>query len=184
MDRHLRTVAAALAALAVGAAGWYATRSPAPVEDPAVVMAGPAPAGAIVVHVSGWVAVPGLVEVPEGGRVADAVAAAGGARPGAALDDLNLAAPVHDGEQVAVPGPADPGAAPETGSVASDGRIRINGATATELDELPGVGPVLAERIVEHRERDGPFRTVEDLLDVPGIGERKLASLRNLVVVP
>lgn len=184
MDRHLSIVAAALAALAVGAAGWYATRGGDPPGAPAVVAVESPERGMIVVHVSGWVAVPGLVEIPEGGRVADAVAAAGGARPGAALDGMNLAAPVHDGEQVVVPGPADAATATTASGTAPDGRIRVNSATAAELDELPGVGPVLAERIVEHRDRNGPFATVEDLLDVPGIGERKLASLRDLVVVP
>lgn len=184
MDRHLSIVAAVLAALAVGAAGWYATRGADPVESPAVVAVEPPEGGTIVVHVSGWVAVPGLVEISEGARVADAIAAAGGARPGAALEGMNLAAPVHDGEQVVVPGPAEEATAGIDSAVASDGRIRLNSATAAELDELPGVGPVLAERIVEHRDRNGPFATVEDLLDVPGIGERKLASLRDLVVVP
>ena len=70
------------------------------------------------------------------------------------------------------------------GGVTSDGRVRVNDAEAAELEDLPGVGPVLASRIVEHRERNGPFEAVEDLLDVPGIGERKLASLRDSIVVP
>lgn len=141
-------------------------------------------AAELVVHVSGWVAAPGLVTVPDGSRVADTVAAAGGARPGASLESMNLAEAVRDGQHVVVPGPPDTAGGAPAGAVADDGRVRINEADAAELQELPGVGPVLAERIVEHRERSGPFETVEDLLDVPGIGEGKLASLRDAVIVP
>jgi competence protein ComEA len=137
----------------------------------------------LTVHVSGAVAQPGLVNVPAGARIADAVSAAGGALPDADLRALNLAAPVRDGEQVAVPGQseslADGGAA-----VDGAGRVRINVADAVELQALPGVGPVLAERIVSHRDEHGSFAAVEDLLDVSGIGEGKLASLRDSVVVP
>jgi len=187
VDRHLRIVAATLVALAVGAAAWFGARPPGPGEPIAAAPPVAAEEAPLVVHVAGWVAVPGLVEVPAGARVADAVAAAGGAKPGAGLAAMNLAAPVHDGEQVVVPGPAPAGGDGEAaagGAVTPDGRIRLNAATAAELDALPGVGPVLAERIVEQRESRGPFATVEDLLDVPGIGERKLASLRDLVAVP
>lgn len=134
------------------------------------------------VHVGGWVVAPGVVSIPEGSRVADAVAAAGGMRPGAAADGINLASPVSDGDQVIVPGPdGSGGGEAQGGSGSGDGPIHLNTATAVELQELPGVGPVLAERIVAHREANGRFETVEDLLDVPGIGEAKLAALRDLV---
>jgi competence protein ComEA len=135
------------------------------------------------VHVSGWVVSPGVVEIPEGSIVADAVTAAGGARSGAGLEAINLAAPVMAGDQVVVPGPGEVNV---TGSVAgtSDGHISLNGADATQLQDLPGVGTVLAERIVAYRDANGPFQTVEDLLDVPGIGEAKLAAMRDLVSVP
>jgi competence protein ComEA len=138
---------------------------------------------AISVHVSGWVVNPGVVEIPELSIVADAVTAAGGARSGAGLEAINLAAPVMAGDQVVVPGPGEVNV---TGSVAgtSDGHISLNGADATQLQDLPGVGPVLAERIVAYRDANGPFQTVEDLLDVPGIGEAKLAAMRDLVSVP
>ncbi len=138
----------------------------------------------ISVHVSGWVVSPGVVVVAEGAIVADAIAAAGGARPGAALDAINLAGPVAGGDQVQVPGPGT--AAPPSGSgvAGSSDLISLNRADATALQDLPGVGPVLAERIVAHRDANGPFEAVEDLLDVPGIGETKLAAIRDLVSVP
>lgn len=173
-----------LVAIAVTAGWWWGSREPQPLPDP-TASPWPAPsldARTITVHVAGWVARPGLVELPEGARWADAVAAAGGLLPGAAGEAVNLAAPLVDGEQVSVPGPD---AAPEPGSSpAADGKVHLNQATASELDALPGVGPVIAERIVAYRAENGPFQTVEDLLDVPGIGEAKLANLRALVLVP
>ncbi len=134
----------------------------------------------LTVHVGGWVANPGLVELLQGARVADAIAAAGGTLPGAAIDALNLAAALVDGEQVIVPGPAGSDST-EAAAGEGGGPIHLNRATAAELDELPGIGPVIAQRIVDYRETKGPFETVEDLLDVPGIGEAKLASIRDLV---
>jgi competence protein ComEA len=123
---------------------------------------------------------PGLVSLPAGARVADAVLAVGGATAGAVLTALNLAAPLSDGQQLVVPGEGSaPGPAGD-----GDGRIPINTADGAALEGLPGVGPVLAQRIVEHRDRHGPFSVVEDLLDVPGIGEAKLAALREMVLVP
>ncbi|MEX0698624.1 MAG: ComEA family DNA-binding protein [Acidimicrobiia bacterium] len=138
---------------------------------------------AISVHVSGWVVRAGVVEIPEGAMVADAITAAGGARPGAGLDAINLASVVLAGDQVVVPGPDGqaPGGSP---AAADDGLISLNRADVTQLQDLPGVGPVLAERIVAYRDANGPFQTVEDLLDVPGIGEAKLAAIRDVVTVP
>lgn len=131
------------------------------------------------VHVAGWVRSPGVVRLSEGSIVADAVEAAGGLLPEARTESLNLAAPIADGDQVFVAGP-DSEAVPAQ----QDGRVAVNRATPSELQSLPGVGPVLAERIVSYRDENGPFREVEDLLDVPGIGESKLSSLRDLVRVP
>jgi len=163
--------------VAAGAGLWFAGGSP---ETPPVsVGRHPAAASSITVHVAGAVAVPGLVTVPASARVADAVAAAGGARPGADLGAINLAAPLSDGQHLQIPW-----AAQEDGGAVADGRVRINVADETELQQLPGVGPVLALRIIEYRDRYGPFRVVEDLLDVPGIGEGKLAALREAVLVP
>lgn len=133
----------------------------------------------VSVHVAGWVVSPGVVTVENGAIVADAVAAAGGLRSGARADLINLAANVSVGEQIVVPGPNE-----ELDTMASDGVISLNRATAADLESLPGVGPVLAERIEAFREANGPFGEVEGLLQVPGIGEAKLASMRDLVRVP
>ncbi len=148
-------------------------------------VAPPAPAvttdtGRITVHVSGAVASPGLVEVARSARVADVIAAAGGTTADAAPGRVNLAAPVRDGEQIVVPSATAPDEVP----MAADGRVRLNTADAAELEQIPGVGPVLAGRIITARDSVGGFATVEDLLDVAGIGEAKLAALRDHVVVP
>jgi len=135
----------------------------------------------LVVHVSGAVAEPGLVSLPSGSRVADAILAAGGASPEAVLSGINLAAPVTNGQRVVIPSRAD---SVDDSAGASGGLIALNHASVTDLEGLPGVGPVLAQRIIDHRERHGPFETVEDLLDVSGIGEAKLAGLRDYVAVP
>jgi competence protein ComEA len=125
--------------------------------------------------------------------VADLLAAAGGALPDAELDRVNLAAPLVDGAQVRFPRAGEPeplpapvGSAPAGaagGGAAHAGPVDLNTATSDELDTLPGVGPATAAAIIEHRERNGPFQSVDDLLDVPGIGEAKLAQLRDLVSV-
>jgi len=130
----------------------------------------------IDVHVAGWVNEPGVVSIAEGSIVADAIEAAGGLRVGADADAINLAARVLDGDQIIVPGPGT-----DIDPVAGDGLISLNRATSAELQELPGVGPVLAERIIAFRESGGTFDTVEDLLEVPGIGETRLASIRDLI---
>lgn len=141
----------------------------------------------LTVHVTGAVVVPGVVDVPLGSRVADVVAAAGGANPGADLDAVNLAAPVHDGDHVSIPqvGEDAPSATDGIGvAKPDDGLIHINSAGPEQLAELPGVGPVLADRIIAHRDQTGRFETVEDLLDVPGIGEVRLAGMRDLIGLP
>jgi competence protein ComEA len=148
-----------------------------------------------VVSVSGKVRSPGLVEVPAGARVADALAAAGGALPGTDLTQLNLARRVNDGEQVAVGVPAAPDAAPAAGPTGSAGapaaggpsaptaRLDLNAASADQLDGLPGIGPVTVQRILEWRARNGRFSQVEQLREIEGIGERRFAQLRELVTV-
>ncbi len=152
-----------------------------PVDRPGVAPIDASFDVSLVVHVSGAVVDAGLVTVSPGSRVADVIAAAGGADRNADLSRLNLAAPVRDAEHVHVPERSDDGvgALPDT----EDG-IDLNTATAGELEELPGVGPVLAARIVGYRDEHGPFSTVEDLLDVAGIGEAKLAQLRVGLRVP
>jgi competence protein ComEA len=134
-----------------------------------------------VVHVSGAVQRPGLVTVPRGSRVADVISAAGGALRWADLSSLNLAAAVRDAEHLHVP--AFDASAESAGPPAEAG-VDLNAADAAALESLPGVGPVLAARIVAFREDHGPFATVEDLLEVPGIGEAKLAQIRDEVSSP
>jgi competence protein ComEA len=141
----------------------------------------------VVVSVVGLVARPGLVTLPSGSRVAEAVEAAGGLLPGTDPALVNLAAVVSDGEQIAVgvPGAAAVGGSPAAPFAGAPGgsRVNLNTAGAADLDALPGIGPVLAQRIVDHRTRHGPFRTVDQLDDVPGIGPAIAAELAELVTV-
>ncbi len=167
--------------VAIGAGAWYGSRDGAPaVADATEGVSYTTVAETIVVHVSGAVHRPGLVTVPSSARIADVIEAAGGAGFGADLGGLNLAATVGDGEQVVVP---LQGEAPQTGGDANGG-IDLNRSTAAELEELPGVGPVLATRIVDFREANGPFTEIEDLLDVGGIGEAKLEAMRDAIEAP
>jgi competence protein ComEA len=146
---------------------------------------------ALVVHVVGAVRRPGLFRLREGARVADAVARAGGATRRADLAAVNLAAPLVDGIQVLVPARVSAAAAPSTdgdgvaapgASVTGAGRkVSLASATAEQLDELPGVGPVTAQKILDYRTEHGPFRSVDDLDAVPGIGPARIEQLRDLV---
>lgn len=160
-----------------------------PAPAPPAVLGGARAAdqeAAIVVHVSGAVARPGLVSLPQASRVADAVRGAGGLLPTAQIAAVNLAAPIADAQQVHIPSVGEP-VPPVAGGPSSGGQpasVSLNQATVDDLQALPGVGPVLAQRIVDYREANGPFSVVEDLLDVPGIGEGRLAELRKLVRVP
>lgn len=169
--------------------------------DPATQGAAAAPSSAkpssLLVHVVGQVEHPGVVTVRTGARVRDALEAAGGALKGADLTRLNLARPVTDGEQVVVPkpgeeitqAPAPPpaaqGSAPASGAagVPPTGTVNLNQADQSVLEELPGVGPVLAGRIVQWRTENGPFTVVDELSEVSGIGEKMLAQLRPHVTV-
>lgn len=153
--------------------------------DAQSVVAEPEPEPGIWVHVAGAVRVPGVYLLPEGARVADAVAAAGGAAEGGCPDALNLAAPLADGSKVAVPLEGEEGVPAEVlaGNEVSNGLVNVNTAGVEELQALPGIGPALAEAIVEEREANGPFGTVEDLLRVGGIGEKKLEKLADGVAL-
>jgi competence protein ComEA len=143
----------------------------------------------LVIDVEGRVRRPGLVRLAAGSRVADAVRSAGGAAPGAVLARLNLARLLTDGEQLLVPGPGDsvPPAAPSTAPGAGTGSpaspLDLNAATQEALDALPGVGPVLAGRIMAWRAAHGRFTSVDELGEVPGIGPKALERLRPLVRV-
>jgi competence protein ComEA len=136
--------------------------------------------------VAGRVRRPGLVRLPAGSRVQDAIAAAGGATSGADLDAVNLARKLTDGEQVRVSGPGDPPPPPEPAAATTPGTpsapLDLNTATVEQLDTLPGVGEVTAGRIVAYRSAH-PFTSVDELLEVPGIGQRRFDQLKDLVTV-
>lgn len=170
---------AAVVALAVAYFAWRSSPSEEPVVTVALASASPSAQteAELVVAVSGKVRRPGLVRLPAGSRVADAIEAAGGALPGADLTTVNLARKVTDGELIAV-GVPGLGAAP-----AAPGKVNLNTATLAQLDTLPGVGPVLAQRIIDYRASHGGFREVSELRQVDGIGEETYTRLKDLVVV-
>jgi competence protein ComEA len=154
--------------------------------SPAARVGGPR----VVVHVAGAVTTPGVVDLARGTRVIDAIEAAGGALPNADLDRLNLAAKVVDGERVLVqhvgdpPAPADPAAGADAASGATPaGPLNLNTATQAQLELLPGIGPALAQGILAERAKKGGFRSVNELREVHGIGERRFADLAPLVTV-
>jgi competence protein ComEA len=134
----------------------------------------------LVVHVVGAVRRAGLFRLPEGARVADAVARAGGPTAKAEVSAVNLAAPLVDGQQVIVPRRGPPGSSP-VGVPARGAKVSLANATVDQLDELPGIGPVTAQKIVDWRSTHGPFRSVDDLDAVPGIGPARIEQLRDLV---
>jgi len=148
------------------------------------------PADEVVVHVAGAVTSPGVQRLPSGARVFEAVDAAGGATPEADMGRVNLAAPLTDGQQVYVPKVGEPGGgaamSPSGGVAGGTGPppvVDLNTATIDQLDELPGIGPAIAQAIVDHRAEHGGFTSVEGLLDVRGIGQAKLDELRSRVTV-
>jgi competence protein ComEA len=173
--------AAALALLAV--AGRTLAGAGAAAEQPAAALVPERPAAAarLVVHVAGAVHEPGLYRLPEGSRVADAVARAGGAAASADTSAVNLAAPLQDGMQVVVPARVATAEGAGGAGAPPAGRVSLNSATAEELDALPGVGPVTAQKIVDYRASHGGFRSVDDLDAIPGIGPARVEQLRELV---
>jgi competence protein ComEA len=142
------------------------------------------PSSRVVVDVVGAVHRPGLYRLAHGSRIADAVARAGGATAKAELEQINLAAPLADGQQVVVPRRGAPGASTggSPASGATVGPIQLSTATLDELDTLPGVGPATAQKILDYREKHGAFSSVDALDAVPGIGPKRLQQLRDLVV--
>lgn len=193
-----RILVGAVAVVAAVLAGLWVTRPPSPPPEVSLPFASTtelAPATTstmpttVVVHVAGAVARPGVHELPAGARVVDAVDAAGGLTPDADGARVNLAAPLNDGERVYVPrmGEAAPppvaGDTSASGSTTSTGPVDLNSADEAALDALPGIGPATAAAIIEHRNRIGRFTSVDQLLDVRGIGEAKLEQLRPLVRV-
>jgi competence protein ComEA len=188
-------LAGLLAALLAGVYLWWSRPeprpAPPPVLRPAAVSAAAIPtpsASTLMVDVAGKVRRPGVVALPAGSRVIDAIKEAGGVRPGAKTGTLNLARRVVDGEQIlvdiaAAPPPAAPPAGPPGASGAPAAPLDLNTATVAQLDQLPGVGPVLAQRIIDYRTQHGAFRSVDELRQVSGIGDAKFTDLKNLVRV-
>lgn len=192
--RGVRALAVVAVVVVVGAAlfAWRSRPHPQPLPAPPVVAAAdsvaPSPSGAaeVVVTVAGKVRRAGLVRLPAGARVGDALAAAGGALPGIDPALLNPARKVADGELIVVGISPPPGAIPPAGPAAATpglagGKVNLNVATLAQLDALPGVGPVLAQRILDHRDRQGGFRSVGDLRQVDGIGQARYDQLKELV---
>ncbi|GAB2687397.1 hypothetical protein GCM10027271_57990 [Saccharopolyspora gloriosae] len=188
-------LAAALALIIVIVTTWVdrpvaepAPGPPLPVQPAPAAPAPPPPPPELVISVVGEVARPGLVTVRPGARVADALEAAGGSNAGSDITALNLARRLADGEQLYVAVPVPPGAntgqaesSPGTGT--SSTKVDLNTATEEQLDALPGVGKVMAERIVQWRTEHGRFGSIDQLQDVDGIGETRLSKLRELVQV-
>lgn len=182
-------------------AGGGSDTSPAPAppaadgEDVVLPAGGDATARRVCIHVDGCVAAPGVYYLEAGSRVIDAVTAAGGATGEARTDAVNLAQEVQDGQQIVIPSRVDDqaassGAADRTASSSSqasgglspsgdDGLVNINTATAEELETLKGVGAATAEKIIADREANGPFKSIDDLTRVSGIGEKKLSAMRD-----
>jgi competence protein ComEA len=179
----LAVFAAVLAAVAAFLA-WRArpTLEPVGSATPAVPVA-TAPAATVVVAVSGRVRRPGLVRLTSGARVADAIESAGGVLPGTDVSTLNLARKVTDGELIVVGVTGSPSTSGAAASGGGAGPVNLNTATADQLQTLPGVGPVLAQRIVEYRDQHGGFRTVADLRQVTGIGDARYRDLKDRVTV-
>jgi competence protein ComEA len=157
-------------------------------EAPSTASSSGAPAAAttrLVVYVVGAVRRPGLYRLPQGSRVADAVARAGGVTRKADPAALNLAAPIADGEQVLVPARLPVAVAASQGAAVPGvppGPIQLSSATAEQLDSLPGIGPATAQKILDYRAEHGAFRSVEELDEVPGIGPARVEQLRGLVI--
>jgi competence protein ComEA len=197
-----RLLAVALLALVVGVVAWRHVAAPgangAPLRVAPIVPAGagagsPSTAGGaaaaaaaadapLVVDVAGAVRRPGLVRLAKGSRVSDAIAHAGGPTAHADRDAVNLAAPVSDGQQVLVPARGAVASAGASGGEATSGPVSLSAATAAQLDTLPGIGPVTAQKIVDYRAQHGSFTSVDGLDAIPGIGPARIAELQGLVV--
>jgi competence protein ComEA len=186
LSRRRALAAAVLLAATLVVAGRYLAGAGAssgrarPAEQPLEAVEAAAPA-ALVVHVVGAVRRPGLYRLREGARIADAVARAGGVTRRADVSLVNLAAPVADGAQVVVPKRAPTAAVGGSGGAAVPaGPLHLNTATLEQLDELPGVGPSTAQKILDFREQHGAFTSVDELDAVPGIGPARLEQLREV----
>jgi competence protein ComEA len=185
LDRRRALVAGVVALLLLVVAGKLLLRPARPAVPPPVrvaARAGHTAATTLYVNVVGAVRRPGLYRLKDGSRVADAVTRAGGPTPKAQIELVNLAARIVDGEQIVVPrrGLAGPSVAAPDGAAAT-GPVHLNSATLEQLDALPGVGPVTAQKILDYRQQHGAFGSVDELDAIAGIGPARLATLRGLV---
>ena len=198
--RELAGLLVVAAIIVGGAALWYVRSLPSSVAvqastdrdpPPGIAEATPSPTPTtIVVDVAGWVKRPGVYEFRQGDRVIDAIRMAGGGKSGADLAAINLAALLTDGQQIVVlkkgstgTGASGGGSGGAPGSGGAEPLVNLNTATLDQLESLPGIGPALGQRILDYRQEHGPFRSVEDLLNVSGIGEKRLGDLRSKVSV-
>ena len=192
MKNVLYTLVGVMAGVALAGLLLFISRAPA--GEPIKLL--PAPTKEpIAVHVIGAVPRPGLYEFAEGARVQDAIDAAGGLLTSANIDSINLAALLEDGQQLSIPYKAGeepavsndddslvlPGATEETSSQTSEELININTASVEELDGLPGIGPTIAQRIIDYRDENGPFQTIEDILNVSGVGPSTFDQIKDLI---
>jgi competence protein ComEA len=186
--RQLFGAAAAVAillVLVVRHLGGGGSAAPAVTPLPAPARVKPAAAKLLVIDVAGAVRRPGLYRLKSGSRIDDAIAAAGGATANAQLEAVNLAAPIADGEQVVVPGRGAAGvvaASPPAAGSSPSAPLDLNTATLEQLEALPGVGPVTAQKILDYRQAHGAFHSVAELEGVPGIGPAHMAQLKGLVI--
>lgn len=192
-----RVLASAVGVVVTAVGVWWVVRVPPPPVETTLPMATSATIATVpimaddavlVVHVAGEVTAPGVYELPAGARMVDALEAAGGPTRRADTNAINLATPLIDAQQVFVPRKgATVRRATESGAsaldAAGDGTVNVNTASASALETLPGVGPQTAQAIIEHRTKNGPFLSVDELLNVRGIGPAKLESMRTRVRV-
>jgi competence protein ComEA len=184
LDRRRAVLAGVIALLVLVVAGKFLLRpAPAAVPPPLRVAtpAGHTSARTLFVDVVGAVRRPGLYRLKDGSRVADAVIRAGGPTPKAQIELLNLAARIADGEQIVVPRRGVGGALAAPGGGVATGPVHLNSATLEQLDALPGVGPVTAQKILDYRQQHGAFGSVDELDAIAGIGPARLETLRGLV---
>ena len=184
LDRRRALVAGVVALLVLVVAGKLLLRPQPPAVPPPVRVAARAAASSsttLFVNVVGAVRRPGLYRLKDGSRVADAVTRAGGPTPRAQIELLNLAARIADGEQIVVPRRGAVGAVATPGGGVAAGPVHLNSATLEQLDGLPGVGPVTAQKILDYRQQHGAFGSVDELDAIPGIGPARLGTLRDLV---
>ena len=185
LERYRVPIVAVLCALLVTAGAIIYVRRPASqpieIEEPALTPV--ANSVELGVYVTGAVQNPGVYYLPEESRVQDALEAAGGPAANADLDRVNLAQRVRDEDQIYVPEVGEEDLPSRANGLAQAGLVNINTATAPELETLPGIGPALAQSIIDHREAHGPFGTIEEITDVQGIGQGVLEEIRELITV-